>query len=408
MSEFKYQTLCILGRLPALGLAELESLYGADHVRPLGGHALLDVPAEEINFQRLGGTIKVAKVLAHLSYTNWPKLAKYLVDKIPEHLQHVPEGKFTLGLSVYDLSVTVAEINRTALEIKKVIKQTGRPIRIVPNKELELNSAQVLHNQLTHRGAWELVLIKNGDETLLGQTLFIQDIEAYAARDQARPARDARVGMLPPKLAQTIVNLVAGRPETRMDENWNKDDGLGRFLVLDPFCGTGVILQESLLMGYSVYGSDIEPRMVEYTKKNLQWLIKNNPKIEGKVTVEPADATTYQWPGFSVVASEVFLGRPLAKFPDEATLKQIVSDANTIIKKFLQNLAPQLKKGQKICLAVPAWRKPSGQTISLPVIDHLTDMGYNYLDFRHVRREELVYYRADQIVARQLIRIEKI
>jgi hypothetical protein len=97
MSEFKYQTLCILGRLPALGLAELESLYGADHVRPLGGHALLDVPAEEINFQRLGGTIKVAKVLAHLPYTNWSKLAKYLVDKIPEHLQHVPEGKFTLG-----------------------------------------------------------------------------------------------------------------------------------------------------------------------------------------------------------------------------------------------------------------------------------------------------------------------
>jgi 2-polyprenyl-3-methyl-5-hydroxy-6-metoxy-1,4-benzoquinol methylase len=113
--------------------------------------------------------------------------------------------------------------------------------------------------------------------------MFVQDIEAYGARDQARPARDARVGMLPPKLAQTIINLAAGRPETRMDKHWDSADGLGRFMVLDPFCGTGVILQEALLMGYSVYGSDIEPRMAEYTKKNLQWLVSNNPGIEGKV-----------------------------------------------------------------------------------------------------------------------------
>jgi hypothetical protein len=57
------------------------------------------------------------------------------------------------------------------------------------------------------------------------------------------------------------------------------------------------------------------------------------------------------------------LGRPLAKFPAEAELKQIISDANTIIKKFLQNLAPQLKPDQPLCLAVPAWRKPDGQVI---------------------------------------------
>ncbi len=407
MSEFRAKAVCILGRQPELGLAELESLYGAEQVQALGGHALLDIPAEDINFKQLGGTVKVARLLAELPHTHWKDLASYLVDKIPEHLKTMPEGKFTIGVSAYGLKVPVKQIEATLLSMKKQVRQAGRPVRIVPNKSPALNSAQVLHNKLTHKGAWELILIKDGSKTWLAQTLFVQDIDAYAARDQARPVRDARVGMLPPKLAQIIINLAAGQPQARLGKNWDSGDGLGRFLVLDPFCGTGVILQEALLMGYSTYGTDIEPRMVEYTKRNLQWLVARNPSIEGKVIAEPADATDYQWLGFSCVASEVYLGRPLSKLPDEATLKQIVSDTNTVIKKFLQNLAPQLKPKQTLCLAVPAWRRPAGRAIRLPFIDHLTDMGYNYSDLKHVRREDLVYFREDQVVARQLLRLRK-
>jgi tRNA G10 N-methylase Trm11 len=407
MSKFEAKTICILGRQPALGLAELESLYGDEHIQPLNDHALLDIPAEEINFKRLGGTIKVARILTELPHTDWKSLSRFLIEEVPGHMQYQPEGKFTLGLSIYDLTVSIKAIQAVLLEIKKVIRRTGKPVRIVPNKVLALNSAQVLHNQLTRKGAWELIYIRNGDKTYLAQTLFVQDIEAYAARDQARPARDARVGMLPPKLAQIMVNLAAGRPEARIDEHWDSADGLGRFMVLDPFCGTGVILQEALLMGYSVYGTDIDQRMAEYSKRNLRWLVEQYPSIEGKVTVELADATSYKWPGFSCIASEAFLGRPLAKLPDAVTLKQVVSDSNTIIKKFLQNLAAQAKPGRRICLAVPAWRRADGQLIRLPLIDQLTDMGYNYLDLQHVQRENLIYFREDQVVARQLLRLEK-
>lgn len=418
MREFEAKAVCILGRLPALGIAELESLYGADHIKPIEGAALLDFAAEDINFKQLGGTIKVARILTELPYTNWSKIAKYLIDSIPDHLQYVPEGKFTLGISTYGIKISVREINKTGLTIKTVIKKTGRPVRIVPNKSADLSSAQVLHNQLTHRGGWELLIIKNGDKTILAQTMFVQDIEAYAARDQARPARDARVGMLPPKLAQIIINLASGKVNDEsivysQQSTVRPSAGDSRLAttrglrVLDPFCGTGVILQEALLMGYSVYGTDIEPRMVDYSVKNIRWLVKNNPTIEGKVDIEPADATNYQWSGFSTIASEVFLGRPLAKFPDEANLKQIISDANTVIKKFLQNLASQLKKDQRLCLAVPAWRRPDGQLIVLPLLAKLTDMGYNYLSFQHVDSRDLIYFRENQIVARKLLLLTK-
>lgn len=384
-------SLCILGRQPELGLAELESLYRAEHVQPAGNAALLDLPAEEINFKRLGGVIKTARILAILPYTDWPCLSGYLKDIIPEHLAQLPEGKFTLGISAYDLPTSVANINKTSLEIKKIIKVTGRPVRVVPNKTLELNSAQVLHNQLTHKGAWELLLVSNGQNTILAQTLFVQDIEAYAARDQARPDRDARVGMLPPKLAQILINLVNPANGSR---------------ILDPFCGTGVVLQEAMLMGYSVLGADIEPRLVDYARRNLEWLVNKYPSIEAQAAVEIGDATNYKWPRFSAIVSEVYLGQPLTTLPARDKLKEIINDTNTVIRKFLRNLEPQLKSSQQVVLAVPAWR--DGQKfIHLPLVDQLTDMGYTYLDLKHVARAKLVYFREDQTVARQILRIAK-
>ena len=76
----------------------------------------------------------------------------------------------------------------------------------------------------------------------------VQNISAYAMRDQKRPKRDAFVGMLPPKLAQIMINLALGDQEP-------KDK-----LLLDPFCGTGVLLQEALLMGLKVYGTDLSQK----------------------------------------------------------------------------------------------------------------------------------------------------
>jgi tRNA G10 N-methylase Trm11 len=400
MSDFSAKSVCILGRQPALGLAELESLYGAEHIQPIEEAALLDIEAADINFKRLGGTLKVAKVLTVLNTITWSGIEKYLVDNIPSHLQHLPAGKFTLGLSVYNLPVATNDINKTALRIKKIVKSTGRPVRVVPNNERALNSAQVLHNQLTRRGAWELLLIKNQNQTILAQTFFVQDIDAYAARDQARPKRDARVGMLPPKLAQMIVNLAVGQIEPTVDSQ--------QLTVLDPFCGTGVILQETLLMGYMGGGTDKDPRMVDFSRKNLEWL-KDKFQPRGVLkNLEVADATNHRWKDqIDAVATETYLGQPFSAIPSPEKLHDVIQDVNTILKKFLKNIGPQLAPDTPLCLAVPAWRLKK-ETKHLPLIDQLTEMGYTYLNLKHVPREELIYFREDQVVARQLLRIKKV
>ncbi|HVU59831.1 MAG TPA: hypothetical protein VHC98_03260 [Candidatus Saccharimonadales bacterium] len=419
-------SIAILGRQPALGLAELESLYGADAVRPAGSQAArLRLAPCSVDVARLGGTMKLCKLLTVLDTTKWPAIEQFLIGAAPTQATRMPEGKMHLGLSAYGTGVSPQQLLAAGLKLKKAIHAaSGRTVRLVPNKTAELNAAQVLHNQLTRPNGWELVLIRDGMQTIVAQTVSVQDIDAYAARDFGRPKRDARVGMLPPKLAQLLINLAIGPGEfaavrdslsgdvCRSADNAQKlRADHGRTTVLDPFCGTGVVLQEALLMGYHAYGTDLEPRMIDYSRTNLAWLAERRRLGDASPELAVGDATTYQWqlPADQpvAVASEAYLGRPFTGRPAPEVLAQTMTDCNLIIKKFLRNVHDQLPAGARLCLALPAWQVRPGEFRHLPLIDQLAEMGYNRVSFERIRDDDLLYYRADQIVARQLLVITR-
>ena len=406
------QSVMILGRQPAIGLAELESLYGSSVIRSVGEHtAVVDVDPCLLAFDRLGGSIKFCKLLTTLDTTDWHQIEKFLRTAAPEHSKSMPEGKMQLGLSVIGFEMNVRQLEASGLTLKKVIRKTGRSVRLVPNKELELNSAQVLHNHLTGITGWELIIIKDGDKTIIAQTVKVQDINSYTYRDRERPKRDARVGMLPPKLAQVIVNLSVGKlPEELLKSICDIPAGNDIIRpvidqnVLDPFCGTGVLLQEAGLMGYHAYGTDLEPRMIDYSEKNLAWLNDHYTMPAVSCRLEVGDATSHQWTApINFVASETYLGRPFTDKPTAEILNQTVSDCNLIIKKFLKNIYEQLLPSTRICLAIPAWQIAPNEFKHLPLIDQIEDLGYNRVSFEHARNEDLIYFRENQIVARQLI-----
>lgn len=384
----------ILGRQPALGLAELESLLGSEVLTPIGDHAVLSSVATS-NYNHIGGTQKVATLLQTLPALEWRALRSRLSKELPSLLQDLPEGKIKFGISVYGYSVSPAELNATGLELKKVIKRAGRSARIIANKETELNSAQVLHGGLLSPVGIELVIVRGRDATYLSKTIHVQDIDAYAARDQQRPARDSRVGMLPPKLAQTIINLAIGNQELGNSETSTT--------ILDPFCGTGVVLQEALLMGIDAQGSDLEPRMIDFTNKNLSWLKEQyRGDIAATYTTKVADATSARFAPTDTIACETYLGRPLSSMPDQETLSKIMNDCHMIHKKFLQNVARQTQKGFRMCLAVPAWHTKSGVK-HLKTLENLEALGYTRMSFVHVSDKDLVYHRTGQVVGRELV-----
>ena len=404
------QSLLILGRQPALGLAELESLYGAAVLTSIGPQAVIvDIDPAKVDIDRLGGATKFCKVINILDTVQWLQVEKFLLKAAPLHAADLADGKMQLGLSVLGFDINIRELEATGLNIKKAIRKSGRSVRLVPNKELQLNTAQVHHNKLTGPMGWELVIVCNDERTVIAQTIQVQDIASYTYRDRERPKRDARVGMLPPKLAQILINLAAGSLPAQPLAN----EPLPARVVLDPFCGTGVLLQEATLMGYMPYGTDLEQRMIDYSKQNLAWLSEQFRLAPPGGKLQRGDATNFIWDmPVHFVASETYLGKPFTSVPAAEALAQTVADCNLIIKKFLRNIHSQIPSGTRCCLAIPAWAITTGQYQPnqfklLPFVDQISNLGYNRVSFEHVEDNELIYFRPDQYVARQLLVIIK-
>lgn len=383
--------LAVLGRQPKLSLAELESLF--QDIRPLSSELALFSADQAPNINLLGGILKIATPLQ--------------VD-LKEYLLSLPEGKITLGFSDYTKNASARQVKQLALKYKKML-HNQRSIRIIENKSPILSTATSHHNQLGEKPKHiEVIIYKNQFFISLGT----QNITAYTKRDQARPARDAKVGMLPPKLAQILINLCGPLPQNSV--------------LLDPFCGTGVLLQEAILHGFRPYGTDLEPRMIEYTTKNLQFLSQNLPTFSSlRADLDPSsnsaklvfptpkleagDAVTHRWiPSPDAIACETYLGPPMSSPPADIKLKNVKQQCGAIISDFLKNLHSQIKSGTPVVLAIPAWLRPDNTYSRLNLLDNLDKNTYNVVEYKNLRQSDLLYYRPGQIVAREIIVLRKI
>ena len=180
--------------------------------------------------------------------------------------------------------------------------------------------------------------------------------------------------------------------------------------ILDPFCGTGTVLQEALLAGYDVVGTDLSQKMVDYTTENLSWLqltfTAPGRPVGRVIDIHQADATTHHWPNgkhLTAVVCETYLGQPFSAPPAPQKLAEVVGNCNHIITSFLANIRPQLTPNTSLCIAVPAWYDASGRAAHLPLIKNLQQLGYHQLN-----RTPLIYRRPDQIVARELLVLKPI
>lgn len=390
--------VAIAGRQPLISLAEIQALY--DKAARLVGKKLIffeiDEDGEENispDINRLGGSLKLGRFFD----TDFSKLAKFLATAHPE-------GKITLGISDFSKQKKFGLAKQKSMELKRSLARMGRSVRVITSNEPEISSATAHHNQLGEKaGCFEIFLIDREIYLSLGT----QNITAYTERDQARPARDAKVGMLPPKLAQILINLCGKLPEGAR--------------VLDPFCGTGVVLQEAAIMGYVPYGTDLNERMVEYSKKNLSWLFNERNQKRFKIlpdliqkkdqilnAISVGDATSFTWEGeIDAVAFEGYLGAPMSKPPVDIKFKTEKAKCREIAMGFLKNITPQIKSGTPVVMALPAWLRENGKYAGLNILDEIQEMGYNFGKFQDLSQSDLLYYREGQIVAREIIVIRK-
>ena len=436
--------ITLLGRQPEISLAELAAVFGADCVNRIS-QQFAGVQTSQFDITTLGGTIKCAEVITELPASRTDKASLLAASRfITQHYQakwaHSPH-KITLGLSAYNLAVGARDVQKTGLILKSSLKKSNTSLRLIPNDQPALATATA-HNNKLGRSPYkvELLLIKTtGRRLIIAESRGVQNITAYTRRDRHRPKRDAFVGMLPPKLAQIMLNLaLSAGPLTGQKSCNNSATGSASSLsdksmvlrtalpdafdleetagsraavtILDPFCGTGTVLQEALLAGYDVIGTDLSQKMVDYTTENLSWLQSTftapSRPVGRVIDIHQADATTHHWSNstrLTAVVCETYLGQPFSAPPAPQKLAEVAGNCNHIITGFLANIRPQLAPNTPLCIAVPAWYDTSGQAAHLPLIKNLQKLGYHQLN-----HTPLIYRRPDQIVARELLVLKPI
>lgn len=390
--------IALLGRQPAISIAELEQVYG--NVTWFSDTAALIDTDQHVNIQRLGGTQKAGRVILTLPSRDWRTTSMHIVKHYTKAWAEY-DGKITLGLSAYGFDAAPRDIQKTGLILKAKLKETSASLRLIPNQEAALSTATSHHNKLgLSDNKIELLVIKGRQHVIVAESIGAQNITALAARDQGRPRRDAFVGMLPPKLAQIMINLagpLAVDPKADLLQP----------RILDPFCGTGVLLQEAMLLGYGAYGTDLAEKMIRFSRDNLNWL-QDHAKIDSHWYLHEGDATSTSWQQpIAAVVTETYLGQPFSAPPSPSKLTEVRGNCNHIISQFLKNLGTQIASGTPVVVAVPAWKHTDGTFTHLPLINTVERFGFEYVQLKTVNADQLLYFRPDQVVAREILILKK-
>ncbi|MFH0830758.1 MAG: DNA methyltransferase [Parcubacteria group bacterium] len=414
--------LFVLGRQPSLGLAELLSVLALERVRYearlFTSNTILVTSSSEQDLSkwlsRLGGTVKIGVVdeLMPRSGDSRSSLAELLKpDMTVSRYSKHSKGRWTFGVSLY-AGVADATLARSVhdfgLDIKRYLKSRKRSARFVEPRgaSLALSSVVVRGNGLLDSNGTELLIALSQHEVLRAHTLAVQDFASYSNRDYGRPERNPKAGSLPPKLAQIMLNL-ARQPKGA--------------LIVDPFCGIGTVLQEALLMGYQVVGSDSASDQVERTRKNLMWLSSNYHTGQAQLQIAKAQEVLYPKATVAAFVTEGLLGPPQTR-PFSRT--EAAHTAQSILVLWRQVLIHQrdaLKPEGRFVLVLPVLkvaRTPQyNEPVRVALLDELENLGYRLqaplppLFAKQVElssRGTLIYERPDQVVAREILILSKL
>jgi tRNA G10 N-methylase Trm11 len=375
--------LFILGKNRELSLAELLALYPTAEIKSIG-HDYVSLKLNKKFFQkdldRLGGVIKVARLITSVNFKALePALHKTIQDRYQNK-------KFNYAVSVYDYSQ--GNLRNILAGLKKLLKKSNIRSRFANQNFKNLSVAQ--YKGLRNKNGVEFIVCK-GKAMLLAEVVAVQNIDAYSERDFNKPFRSMKVGMLPPKLAQILINLT----------------GVQKGIIWDPFCGGGVLLMEALLMGHDVIGSDIDPKTLEGAKKNVEWL-----GSDSKADFFVHDATSlFEGKTANAIAMEGYLGPLQTRKSTQQHLKSLLSELDTLYVGFFEALKVMRFKGP-IVIAMPFFRVRSGLDVLLEdTVKKIEALGFalTVLLPKSLSRHDITvlkYARPDQIVGRAIYRFQ--
>jgi len=396
-----------LGREPLLSLFEIEAMlhtHGVDAEIESVGTEIAFVRLSEFSqemFSSLGGSVKLGVRMHHMPVKEF----------LAEPLALLADEEFMFNAFIDEPSISFAvnlfgdvpprfrkQLKPLCLAWKKELKKHRKHVRFVESKEQSTSSVTVARNRLL-RGC-DLWIVFVRDEVTFVKTIAVQDYRAFSDRDFGRPRRNARNGMLPPKLARMMVNLSGARKGS---------------VLHDPFVGSGTILQEAALLGIdSLIGTDIDEQNIKDAKANLVWLQQHSDKV-WMMKFSRADVHALapkEYLDVTHVVSEIDLGDPLLKPITIEEAQRRAQEAQKLIQA-VWGYAAKLPKLESVTLAIPFWPQAKGDSIYVQFIKpEAFEKRFDISESRGFSQEisprgGLEYMRKDQFVGREIFVLAK-
>ncbi len=286
----------------------------------------------------LGGTTKIATVLFELE--NLSPLGKKLEEsgfffsmpnKIFFHAKALTENGEDDALMRETLSSCFKE-----QKIKAMFKH---PKPFEERAQETMGPSELKRWKLLDEG-FELLLLQSGKTFLVCKTVAATDIDGLKKRDLGRPAQKPK-HEISLRLARILLNLAGAIKEKT---------------VLDPFCGTGTILQEALLNGANAIGIELAPETAAMAEKNLEWFSRTH-KTTGIWRVLNADSTklscVLKKREFDCVATEPFMGPLVNPVLPEQIVKKTVFELEQLYSAVFSELQKLMEKRQRVVFILP-------------------------------------------------------
>lgn len=392
--------LLVVRRNPRLAEAEIDGYLAARRVpHEVGDVAATHVVLRSDDFkpakaaEELGASVKIAELLAHWDVEEAQRLAK---SERPLPLDHL--GEFydvrTVGVSLYadkggpPRGVAEALRDLAARQVADLItSQTKKKVGVVIGEDPEEGTTAFSPRESRRKGFHEdnvEVVVTAGPEGVrVGRVVGVCDQAAFDRRGVDRPSKPGGwiYGMAPP-LARCLVNLARARPGATL---------------LDPFCGIGTVLQEAMLLGVNVVGSDVDPEAVRSAEANLKFVQKEFPGPKGSFRLSARDAreTGLKEASVDCVATEPFLGPGFQKRPSREEANRVLGNLRPLFAGSLEEMARVLRPGGSATIVFPEIEVPNGD-VAMDVAGLLATSGLRL-------RATVLDRHPNQVVARRFV-----
>ncbi len=332
--------LFILGRDPELSILELIAHLQKNNIKfhikeTSKTGAVLSLEGNfnpKLAIKQLGGIVKIGELLENL-----------------EGVYQGSKNKIKYAISVYEK----VNINKAYDKIKRYFKEQNlKAFYKKPKRERALMPSEVIKQKLLEKGV-EFIIYKE----YLARTVAVFNPFEHEKRDEEMPCKDY-IKTISIRLAKILINLSQSKN-----------------LLLDPFCGHGVILQEAILQGINVVGIDVDITSVESSKRNIAFIEKKyGTKAKHEVLQGDSRRLSRLVKDADGIATEPYMGPYLKRLPSIEQAQDTMARLEDLYRRVLED-AKKTVKG-KIAIIVPRFQTKQRTEVTMNFSKMITELGY--------------------------------